>query len=200
MEIIDRTVGKEIFIEEKGTLKILRLKEYQANSNGNVLDGLLICENERYNASKNPEEEQKLEKKEDIKNGMNFKLNKTIIRKDNFSFSLHNDELSYEYEKNLFYYLKKNDIRVTIYLKKAVNNIESGYVKEVNIDPENQKNSTIVLNNIQKENITLSFLKIETIVFSDDTVSIVDKNKMSIGDKMISKIASKRKPHLIFNP
>lgn len=182
LDIIERSQGKNIFLEEKGTLRILKLKEFQLYNDIN--QSKLICEDD------------------DISNNdLEFKLSRTIIMNQDISFIFHNDESTAHYEEKLLEYLKNNKIRTTFYLKKPVNNQETGYIINYSIDKEDRKNnSTLNITTIQKNNLIIPFNKIEIIVFAEDTITIVNKDTMSLGEKINKKVSRWRKPYKIFNP
>jgi Zn-dependent protease with chaperone function len=185
LNTIRNTVGKEIFLKENGTIEILNFKEYRETAN--VLDNSINC---KMNDTTENEEEQTRE----------YKLDNVIIKKDDFSLVIHNDEISRPFEKKIFDFLIQNKIRTTIYLKKPINNQETGYLKELHLDQDDIKNdSTIKIENIQGEMKEFPVQKIEVILFSKETISLENKKDMSLSEKIIQKIIKWRKPHIIFD-
>jgi hypothetical protein len=88
-----------------------------------------------------------------------------------------------------------------LYLKKAVNNQETGYIDGFSIDKENRKEKSILyLSSIHGNNLEIAFNKIEILVFAEDTITLVDKKTMSLGEKIAKRIEQWRKPYKIFNP
>jgi Zn-dependent protease with chaperone function len=183
--LINKSMDKEIFIEEKGTLKISKLKYYTTGSN--ILESQITC------SKVDVKNEGKIEE-------TNYKLKDIIIKKDEFAFLFHNDESTRVYEEELLDYLINKKIRTTIYLKKAVNNQETGQILNYTIDKTDPKNKSILkIRNMQGKDVDFPFNKIEVLVFAEKTISILEKQKMSVGEKLIQKWIKWRNPHQIFN-
>ena len=96
---IRNAVGKEVFFKENGTIKIWKFEEYKETTQ--ILDHSVNCR-----MIENGEEQTR-----------EYKLDDVIIKKDDFSLVVHNDENSREFEKKIFEFLIQNKIRTTIYLK-----------------------------------------------------------------------------------
>ncbi|MBD3351587.1 MAG: M48 family metalloprotease [Candidatus Lokiarchaeota archaeon] len=196
LNYLGKAVGKEIFLEDKGTLLIMRLKEYIEGSTYD--DSIITIENERYTVSDNIGEDSK-----DLTppSTLELQLNNIIIKKEEFGVAIHNDIESARFEYELLSYLKENQIRTTIYLKKAINNQESGYIQAINEDnAETDSKTNIVIRTIYGESKEFNLSKIESVIFAHDTIAIRDKEKMSLGEKIVQFLVKWRKPHTIFNP
>ncbi|MHA1729458.1 MAG: M48 family metalloprotease [Promethearchaeota archaeon] len=184
---IKNALGKEIFINENGILKIFKLKEYIEKEQ--LYENTLICENQSSNIE-NTEEQIK-----------EYKLGTIIVKNNDFSLIIRNNKKTESYEDDILKYLLNKKLRTTVYLKKPVNDKESGYIQEINIDEKDRKkNSFMIFLNIYEETIKIPFNKMDVLLFSQNTISLIDKKKISLGEKMIQKIIKWRKPHNIFNP
>ena len=186
VSLIEKNINKNVFYEDKGTLKILKFSDYQKNEN--LLENEIVCSNELYPESPSDEK------------FISIKLGDTIIKMNEFSFIFHNDKSTEIYERELLNHLKNEGLRATIYLKKAVNNQETGYIQNVIMDDDIKKeNRSIKIKNIQGELIDIPLKKLEVIVFAEETLIFRDKNKMSFGEKIIERIGHWRKPSKSFN-
>lgn len=203
LESVKDAVGKDIFIEEDGTMKIIKLKEYKKGKS--LYENKLVCEKDRSSKESSLTSIDNSDK-DSLKGSLKdlnreFKLGQTLITKNEFSVIIHNDEETWDYERELFEYLKRKNIRCTIYLKKAVNNQETGNISEINIDQNDRKNkSELVFSNIYGLTLNLPLDKVEVIVFAEETIAIKDKGKMSFGEKIIKWIGQKRHPNKTFYP
>ncbi|MBN2157319.1 MAG: M48 family metalloprotease [Candidatus Lokiarchaeota archaeon] len=177
---IQHAEGKQIFLQERGTLQLLHLREVQ-KINGNY-DYILKCETETGNARSYP-------------------LKEIIVKKDEFGLQFHNPSEFFQDEIKILHFLKERHTRTTIYLKKAINSVETGYISSLVVDSENAKpNSFLVLNNIHGKKIEIPLRKIETLVFSVDTIGIMNKSKMSLAERFMQKILYWTKPDQVYVP
>jgi Zn-dependent protease with chaperone function len=173
--------GKQIFLKERSTLQILRLKEIEPNPN--KFNFNLVCENSQTGKEKT------------------YPLNSTLVIKDEFGLHFHSDSENFDDERKILEFLRENNTRTTIYLKKAVNNVETGYLNSIFYDSENPKeNSYLVLKNIHTNEIKISLKKIETIVFSFDTIGIMSKGKLSLAERFMQKVVYWTHPELVYYP
>ena len=173
--------GKEIFLQERGTLQLLRLKEI--NTNESKFDFTLECEYL------------------DGEKKVSYPLKKILVKKEEFGLHFHNENDDFIDEIKILNYLKENQTRTTIYLKKAVNNVETGYISSVTYDPKNPKqNSFLVLKNTHNNTIEIPLQKIETMVFSYRTIGIQNKSKMSVAERFMQKVLYWTQPDQIYYP
>ncbi|TFG19777.1 MAG: hypothetical protein EU530_05205 [Promethearchaeota archaeon] len=181
LNTIYKAKGKEIFLKERATLQLLRLKEIRPDKD--KFHFTLVCEN-----VETGEED-------------NYPLNSTLVIKNEFGLHFHSDSENFDDEIKILDYLKKNLTRVTIYLKKAVNNMETGYIQSITYDENNPKaNSFLVLNNIHTQKIEIPLKKIETVVFSYETIGIMKKEKMSLAERFMQKVLYWTQPDQIYYP
>ena len=100
-------------------------------------------------------------------------------------------------------------IRSYVYLKKPVNNLEIGYIKNIQINYNKSKKITenedvdnddnyIIVKNIFGKDITIPYRTLEIISFDyDNTALIQKKTETSFSSKMGYKIAKKFKPEKV---
>ncbi len=175
---IQDAIGKKIFLRERGTLQLLTLKDVQTTDS--KFDYILKCE------TSNGEE-------------VSYPLKDILVKKDEFGLHFHSENDDFKDEVKILDHLKEHQTRTTIYLKKAVNNVETGYISSVTYDPENPKeNSFLVLKNIHSNTVEIPLKKIETMVFSFDTIAIMKKSKMSLAERFIQKVVYWTHPEEIY--
>jgi len=190
---IKNSVGKIIYLIEKNTLKLLILSNFIEKEN--LKESYLICKDYNPSETSYSNEQNKIEYK--------FNLNQIIILKEDISCIFHNNEETREYEKNLLYYLKIKKFRVTFYLKKPINNQETGYIKNIIYYEKNKGNnknideSFIILENIYGIELKIELKTIEILIFADDSIIIQIKDKMSFADKIFKKIQKRMNPSSI---
>jgi Zn-dependent protease with chaperone function len=172
---------EKIFLKERSTLQLLRLKEIQPNPS--KFNFNMVCENNQTG-------------KEEI-----FPLKSTLVIKDEFGLNFHSDSDDFDDERRILEFLKEETTRITMYLKKAVNNMETGYINSIFYDSENPKeNSYLILRNIHTNEIEIPLKKIETIVFSFDTIGIMRKEKLSLAERFIQKVVYWTHPEQVYYP
>ncbi|MHA1340690.1 MAG: M48 family metalloprotease [Promethearchaeota archaeon] len=206
---IKNSIGKKIYLIDKNTLKILKLRDFKENDN--LKDSCLICEelsDQAISETPNSPSSSTIEtSNNNFKNTViKYILKDICVLKSDISCIIHNNNETREYEKNIFNHLKKNNIRVTIYLKKPINNQETGKIKYISYNPAKNKNKNeenskeddyIIIKNIYDHEIKIYVKTIEVIVFGEDTIVIQPKDKMSIGDKIIKRIQTRTSPESI---
>ncbi len=182
----------EIFLKLKGELKIYRCI--------NVISKEIFndYELEFSNTIENPIQRQE---------SLNFKLSELIIRPRNIYFSISRNVYFRKYEIELFNWLLNNQIRVFIYLKKPVNNLEIGKILKLNVNFEgiekdlnsNDKNNNdfIIIENIFGKEINIPYKLLELITFKWDTAMIQKKSETSLFSRIGYKIMNKFKPEKV---
>jgi len=173
--------GKDIFLLERGTLQLLHLKDIESGEK--KYDYRLRC------VHIGSQEE------------LFYSLNEILVKKDEFGLQFHTENENFNDEIKILTYLKYNHTRTTIYLKKAINNVETGYINSIFVDEVNPKeNSFLVVKNVYGNEIKILLKKIETMVFSFRTIGIINKSKMSIAERFMQKILYWTNPQEIFYP
>ncbi|MHA1821483.1 MAG: M48 family metalloprotease [Promethearchaeota archaeon] len=208
--------NKEIFLEEQGTLSLLKFKEFIKESN--YTESKIICEKlnliNKYIATVEQDTDE---------NKHEFLLKDLYIQRNEFGVIIHGNENTFASELNLLEFLKNKKIRTTFYLKKPINNVEAGYItlynyhlkkdnvasnngkadKEIDdeIITENDEKTTkeyekgfIQIRNIYSKEIKIPITKIEMLIFAYNSITINDKRSSSIGEKILKKIRHRRDP------
>ena len=113
-----------------------------------------------------------------------------------------------ESEKEVLNWLLENQIRTYFYLKKPVNNLEIGHVKDFKFYPKNAKNSQdeqqanlfsyVNAKNIFGKNIKIPYKSLEGLSFDNDTAFIQRKAETSLFSKLGYIFLKKFKPDKIF--
>ncbi|MFX0048324.1 MAG: hypothetical protein ACFE8G_09170, partial [Candidatus Hermodarchaeota archaeon] len=111
-------------------------------------------------------------------------------------------------ESKIFEWLIKKQLRTYIYLKKPVNNLEIGYIQNIQLNVENLKrklnegeselNNYISIKNIFGEAQNIPYKSLEAISFEHITGKIQKKSETSIFSKLGYIILKKFKPEKIF--
>ena len=192
LSILDEMVDKDIFLQDGGTLKILKFQALRKNKN--YVESELIILNERYDYLFNESDNQIARDEE-----KSFILKDLVIQKHEFSFIFHNDEITGNYEREMLRFLSERKLRTTFYLKKPINNQETGYITALNISSDSLDDSdSIQIESIYGHSIDIPLSKIEVVVFGEETFAVRNKNKMSFGERIGHKIRKWRKPYALF--
>jgi Zn-dependent protease with chaperone function len=144
----------------------------------------------------------------DNKDRLILKLKDLIIRPKNISLSISRNTDFRKSEIELIKWLVNNKVRVYIYLKKPVNNLEIGYIQKINFDLNNIKKNTnneeiseknfLIVENIFGKEKKLLYSSLEIITFEYNTAIIQKKSETSMSSKLGYKILKKVKPKSIF--
>ena len=128
---------------------------------------------------------------------LNFKLSELIIRPRNIYFSISRNVYFRKYEIELFNWLLNNQLRVFIYLKKPVNNLEIGKILKLNVNFEGIEKDFIIVKNIFGKKINIPYKLLELIAFKWDTAMIQKKSETSMFSRLGFKILNKFKPEKV---
>jgi len=142
------------------------------------------------------------------KKSLNFKLKEVIIHPKKISLSISRNQDFRNSEIQIIKWLIKNQVFSYIYLKKPVNNIEIGYIQELNTEISDIKENSVKsksdsddnlsIKNIFGKVVTLPFNSIELITFNYDTGMIQKKSETSWFSKLGYKVLKRFKPRSIF--
>lgn len=112
---VDGYVGKQAYYGTKGTLKVVNLSNVQIGS---------------YNEKiKNVEVSVSLIDSEDVEKVI--KTPNLLIRRKGLGIELHKDKELFKYEEKIIDHLISGNYIATIYLKKPINNEETGYIEAI---------------------------------------------------------------------
>jgi Zn-dependent protease with chaperone function len=187
VQVIKDYVNNEIFLKEKGILKIYNCQEVNIKLNFN--------ESEIELRNLNNDETRK------------FRFKDILIRPKNIYFSIRRTKFFREYELAIFKWLIAKQLRTSLFLKKPVNNVEIGYIKELrykNREINNLKNKqhnnkiVILIENIFSKKLEIDYNLLEFVSFNFNTALIQKKSEISLISKLGYKILRKFKPEKIF--
>jgi len=142
-----------------------------------------------------------------IKNGIKFTIKELVIRPKNISLTISRSEKYRKQELELVEWLMFNKKQAFFWLKKPVNNLEIGYIKEINMNKENLKDKlinndknnekSIIIENIFGKEKILIYKAIELINFEHDTILVQKKSDTTFFSKLGYKILKKLKPESV---
>jgi len=188
--ILEEFKDKDVFFKMKGDLKILRCNNVVPAENFDDYELELMQTNGA-----------------ETRNNIKIKVGELIIRPKAIYISIRRSSSFRKTEVEMIKWLLDNQLRAFIYLKKPVNNIEIGYVKEVNVDlekiktesdlDENNEDDFIVINNIFGKEKRIPYKTLEFISFEYKTAMIQKKSETSVTSKLGYKIAKKFKPQKV---
>lgn len=188
MIIINNFLDNDVFLKRKSELKIFKCVNVK---NAEKLEDYEF----KFTSTDKSEEPDNLE----------ISLNELIIRPNKIYFSISRNITYRKTEEALFKWLIDKQIRSYVYLKKPVNNLEIGYIKNIKINYKKSKkitenedvdndNNYIIVNNIFGKDITIPYKTLEIISFDYKTAMIQKKTETSFSSKMGYKIVKKFKP------
>jgi len=182
-QLIENFRDHDLFLKLKGKLEVFRCVEVY---NSNKFEDFEL-------------ELQSLNNEENIK----LKLKELIILPKNISLSITRNTYFRKSELELIKWLIRNHIRVYIYLKKPVNNLETGYIQKVNYNLNNLETNIsngnyLIVENIFQKEIKIPYKLLELISFQYNSAVIKKKSEISMFSKLGYKILKKVKPKSIF--
>ncbi|MHA1376734.1 MAG: hypothetical protein ACTSR7_20835, partial [Promethearchaeota archaeon] len=136
-----------------------------------------------------------------------YKLTELIIKPKNVYLVISKTKSFRTSELKILKWLKQNEIRTLISLKKPVNNVEIGYLLDMNLGDVNDEskqikkehdNESILIKNIFKKEVKIPYKTIDYLSFECNTGTISKKSETSLINKFGYKIMKKLKPDKIF--
>ena len=135
---------------------------------------------------------------------LEFKLKDIIVRPKDIYLSISRNLIYRKVEVELIKWLIENKLRTFVHLKKPVNNLEIGYIKNVSVDLKKEKkhlnsvdadeNNLITIDNIfQKEKI-IPYKLLELVNFEYNSVMIQKKSETSIFSRFGYRLLKKFRP------
>ncbi|UCC20218.1 MAG: M48 family metalloprotease [Promethearchaeota archaeon] len=184
VSVIKDLKNKDIFLKTKGELKVVKCTAIIPNDK---LDDFQI----------------KLSAFETLgEKSTNYFLNNLIIRPKKIYLNLSRSSIFRKSEIDVITWIIKKKLLTYIFLKKPVNNIEIGYIKEI-IQEKNKTNisqndnMTVNVVNIFDKEKSIPFKEIETISFEYDSAIVQIKSETSLTSRLGYKILRKIKPERI---
>ncbi|MFX1364348.1 MAG: M48 family metallopeptidase [Promethearchaeota archaeon] len=187
---IDSLKNQEIFLKSKGTLKRFKCTDIiKADNLGNFQIELSNIENKD---------------KEPIK----YTFNQLIIRPKRIYLNISRRSSFRESEVDIIKWLSINQLQAFIYLKKPVNNIEIGYIQNIEGDLQNSmknfsikdkknENALLIIKNIFGKEVKIPYKQLETIYFEYDGALIQIKSATSFTSRLGYKLLKRFKPERI---
>jgi Zn-dependent protease with chaperone function len=140
-------------------------------------------------------------------NQRKYSIKDLIIKPQRIYLTISRDLRYRKSEVEIFNWVKDNHILIYMYLKKPVNNIEIGYIEnlDINYDETNKKSEHeknkdrdfISLKNIFGSEINIVYNKVESISFRYNSAMIQLKSATSLSSRLGYKILKKFKPERI---
>jgi len=137
-----------------------------------------------------------------------YALKDLIIKPKAIYINIKKSDISRESEQRVLNWLLENHIRTYFYLKKPVNNLEIGYLKDFKFYPQGAKNSQdeqktnqvsyIKVKNIFDKDVKIPYKSLEGLSFENDTAYIQRKAETSLISKVGYIFLKKFKPDKIF--
>jgi len=141
---------------------------------------------------------------------VNLKKEEIVVEFNRIFVPIHNDPMTYESERQICHYLKDNSIRVSLFLKKAVNADEHWYIininesaneklekYDINQNPSRNTLKEITIKNIFGDEKRFPIEKIDVITFESQTIFIEPKKDISSASLFFQKISAKLRPEQI---
>ena len=142
-----------------------------------------------------------------VKSGQNsitYSFRELIIRPKNIYLNISRTSQFRESEVEIIKWLNREQLQSFIYLKKPVNNLEIGYIQNININMDKTKKKTtknkkdiITINNIFGKQKNIPFKELELINFEYNSVLIQLKSATSLTSRLGYKILKRFKPERI---
>ncbi|MBY9002746.1 MAG: M48 family metalloprotease [Candidatus Lokiarchaeota archaeon] len=137
-----------------------------------------------------------------------YKLTELIIKPKNVYLIISKTKSFRMSEFKILKWLKQNEIRTLISLKKPVNNVEIGYLLDIKlgevndesipINKENDNEEFLLIRNIFKKEVKIPYKTIDYLSFECNTGTVSKKSETSLINKFGYKIMKKLKPDKIF--
>ena len=137
-------------------------------------------------------------------------MQEVIIRPNKIFLSIARNDLYRDSEKKIIEWLKENQIKVKVFLKKPVNNVETGIISKTSLNfsnngkkkiQKNQKESAlfIEIRNIFGDVTKIPYNKLEFFSFQYKTGQILFKKDTSYFSKLGYRIMNKFRPNKNFS-
>ncbi|MGV9205009.1 MAG: M48 family metalloprotease [Promethearchaeia archaeon] len=184
---LEDLVDKDVFFKSSHGLEILKCVDIEKSTN--FEDTKLTFQGYNKNGDGTSQKEQ-----------VSFTMKELVIRPNNIGLNIRRSEKFRENELKIIEWLIKNDVRSYVYLKKPVNNLEIGYIRNLekpdSPDPRlNYRDQiTIEMENIFNEDKRILYNKLEAITFTFETAMIQKKAETSLISKLGYYIINKFKP------
>lgn len=181
--------NQDIFLKDGGKLKIFKCL--------NIIPSKKL-EDFRIELSNSVQSEQ---------NSITYSFRELIIRPRKIYLTISRTPQFRKSEVEIIKWLNREQLQSFIYLKKPVNNLEIGYIQNININLDNikkkvnkdnkNKSDVLTINNIFGKQKNISFKELELISFEYNGVLIQLKSATSLTSRLGYKILKKFKPERI---
>ena len=190
--LIQNFKDQDVFLRSKGELNIYRCVNIVGAEN---LEDFKIFLSDSTKAKNHDQEH------------LNYALSELIIRPKKIYLAISKNVKYRKSEVRIIRWLMDTHIRAYIYLKKPVNNLEIGYIQQVNVELKNlEKNSNkneeynediITIKNIFGKDKRILYKTIELISFEYSSAMIQTKSSTSFSSRLGYRILKKFKPERI---
>ena len=191
ISFIESFKGKDIFFNSKGETLIIKCSNVKISEI--FKESELVFENISHNG-------------ELIK--LSYALKDLIIKPKDISITIKKSDIHRESEQKILKWLLEHQMRTYFYIKKPVNNLEIGYLKDFKCYPQSIKNSKnkqetnlisyVKVKNIFGRDVEIPYKSIEGLSFESDTAYIQKKKDTSLFSKIGYIFLKKFKPEKIF--
>jgi Zn-dependent protease with chaperone function len=191
ISLLESFIGKDIFFRKKGETVIIKCSDVKISEI--FKESELFFDEMPHNGDL-------------IK--LSYALKDLIIKPKIISITIKKSDIYRESEQRILNWLVKNQIRTYFYLKKPVNNLEVGVLKDFKVFPQNAKNSQdkqktylfsyVSVKNIFGKDIKIPYKSLEGLSFENDTAYIQKKTETSLFSKLGYIFLKKFKPEKIF--
>jgi hypothetical protein len=184
--------NKEVFFKSKGILKIVNCN---AISKADKQRDYSLSFS-YYDTSETQDQEK-----------LSYTLKELIIRPRTIYLPISKSSNNRSSELKVINWLKENKILTYIYMKKPVNNIEIGYIKNLNLNieesygkenkDEKKSRNFLTLENIFTKEVIIPYDSLESLSFDYNSALIQIKSETSLFSRFGFKILKKFKPEKI---
>ncbi|WP_457558122.1 M48 family metalloprotease [Candidatus Harpocratesius sp.] len=191
-KLIEEFNGKNIFLKKYGSYIALNVKELMFDAKGKFSVSSLKINNKSFSGDY---------QNSDSMNDHIYQFNSEThtIKYERLYFPIHNDDKTKAMETNFIKFLQKEQIRVIIVLKKAVNSEIDGRITNIEFDEKSHEFiSKVQIISIFNEEINVNLKKIDGIFLNLPTLIVQDNVEISLFSKLINKIRQLNHPEKIF--
>ncbi len=178
LAFLDGIVGQDVFQKDEGTLKLWKLSKFEP-----------LPEERDFQVTFQNEKEGEL----------TFRGQELLIFPRSVFLNIFADEQTSQWEERVIQWLIDHEIRVSVYLKKPINNAESGkIVSQFIADDGKSKKNTLTIRNIFGKEKTVTWRELEGIFFEENTFRFQVKKRESFTSLWWYKLLKRFSPQKVF--
>ncbi len=180
LDFLDNLVGKLVFLRKRGTLCPYICQKVEKGTAYRDYSFVMI-----------PRGQDKVE---------TWQAKDIIIFPQHASFAIHKDKTIWQDQIQILRTLQEIGGRITISLKKPVNNIERGKITAITPGNGDFTESIVIVNIFQKQK-EIPMKDIDYISFTNDAIASVEPlQDISYANKLVHKLSKRMHPQRLFNP